>query len=333
MDEPIILDPESLSKFFGDIAADFDATPVEMILTALAVIAFIAFFVVGYVLTSKRARRQRRQRAQELFERKVECRGLSAEERQALLDLADTVPRGREKLPRMVRSARTFERAATHRREAGVSEDTILALRVKLGFYEQSKQGPVHSTAEIPPGTAVHLRIHGLGGYHGRVVDQQPDVLLVEMDEDVEPFRKGTTVEASLKRPSGLYSFDTRVTDYRGYVVFLEHTGTVRKTQKRNYFRKKLRRAVTVRKLSNGSRVVRSTLLDIGGGGASFERAGIDVEVGDDVQLIMYLEEDLVISVQARVVRLSRNGEVGHVAFHDLRPGEQDRIVRYVLRS
>jgi hypothetical protein len=214
-----------------------------------------------------------------------------------------------------------------------VSEDTVLALRVKLGFYEQSKQGPIHSTAEIPPGTAVHLRVHGLGGYHGRVVDQKPDALLVEMDEDVEPFRTGVGVEASLQRPSGLYSFDTRVKDYRGYVVFLDHTATVRKTQKRNYFRKKLRRPVTVRKLYNGSDVVRSTLLDVGGGGASFELLGLDAEVGDEVQLIMYLEEELVISVQARIVRLSRNGRVGHAAFHELRPGEQDRIVRYALRQ
>lgn len=333
MDEPIILDPESLSKFFGDIANDFDATPLEMILTALAVIAFVAFLVVGYVLTSKRARRQRRQRAHELFEQKVECRGLSAEERRALLDLAATLPRGEERLPRLVRSARAFERAASHREEAGVSQETILALRVKLGFYEQSKQGPVHSTAEIPPGAAVYLRVSGRGGFHGRVVDQKPDALLVEMDEDVEPFRRGTTVEASLQRPSGLYSFDTRVTDYRGYVVFLEHTATVRKTQKRNYFRKKLRRPVTVRKLSNGSDSVRSTLLDIGGGGASFELLGLEADVGDEVQLIMYLEEELVISVQARIVRLSHNGRVGHAAFHGLRPGEQDRIVRYALHQ
>jgi hypothetical protein len=78
---------------------------------------------------------------------------------------------------------------------------------------------------------------------------------------------------------------------------------------------------------------VRTSFIDLGGGGASLRNPENRFGLGDEMDLYFYFQGGKpLLKVRADVVRVSDEGAVLHVLFRTLSESSRDRIIRFLLR-
>jgi hypothetical protein len=75
-----------------------------------------------------------------------------------------------------------------------------------------------------------------------------------------------------------------------------------------------------------------STLIDLGGGGASIANAELQMNVGDRLSLSMMPAGSSRINLMGEVLRVSKGGAVAHVKFDNMSESYRDRIVGLLFR-
>jgi c-di-GMP-binding flagellar brake protein YcgR len=130
---------------------------------------------------------------------------------------------------------------------------------------------------------------------------------------------------------AGLFSFDTVVRSAAGGVLRLNQVERLRRTQRRKYYRRRVRLGVQVLR-REGEPPLASQLLDLGGDGASLVNPQKKLSAGDLPELAFRLGGES-FRLTAEVLRLSRGGQVLHVRFHGLRDADRDRLLGTLFRS
>jgi c-di-GMP-binding flagellar brake protein YcgR len=109
----------------------------------------------------------------------------------------------------------------------------------------------------------------------------------------------------------------------------VSHSTAVRRIQRRAYYRRKLAKPVYVKTAGSREEPLRSTLLDLSGGGASLRRTGDIFLENGSLDLVFFIPGENKVDLRAKIVRLTP--ETAHVSF-DYVPGPvRDRIIGYLF--
>ena len=163
-----------------------------------------------------------------------------------------------------------------------------------------------------------------------RPVPAAQALVLVPRDGAAGP-SPGSPVRVIFQNRAGLFSFDTVVRSAAGGVLRLDQVERLRRTQRRKYYRRRVRLGVQVL-LREGQPPLASQLLDLGGDGASLVNPQKKLSAGDLPELSFRVGGES-FRLTAEVLRLSRGGQVLHVRFHGLRDADRDRLLGILFRS
>ncbi len=320
----------TVQQLFSGLARGFAPSGVDIILTCLGLVVLVAAMALAYAAQRRSARGARARRlAKALEQYRVNLR-LTAAESSLLWRLAMHLNPG-ESLRELVTSRRVFDACArllsrgTTRFEAGLD-----ALRLKLGFQLTRRDEVPASSSEIPRGSHVSLCLEPGQRIGGAIVAQGPDAMVVAREPGGPRLVRGMSVTLRYRNAAGVFTLPTRVREVMRDAVRLTQTSRIQRSQRRRYFRRRLSLEVQIQPAANGSGPLASHALELGGGGGSFENPGKVLGRGDQF-LVSFSGALAPVSVVARVLRVSTDGEVVHARFEQLAPSERDRIMRFLV--
>ncbi len=331
-------DPRKVSEFLDSIARGFITSPLQYALFGGVILLLVVGLLVAYRVQRSRARRQEDRLALERFERLAGKLGLSDSEREALDLLAGGRLAGKL---RLLASPAAFNRAAARLGSAAPPAETSLAeLRLKLGFQARNPERAPSASSELPEGLQVLLLWSAAGARRrlaARVAAQEAEALVLACPAERSPLAAasgpppGSPVTVVFQNRAGVFSFRTSVRSAEAGVLRLRQVERLERTQRRQYYRRRLRLPVQVQ-AREGEPPRASQLLDLGGEGASLVNPGRQLCAGDLAELSFRVGGES-FRLTAEVLRVSRDGQVLHVRFHGLREADRDRLLGTLFRS
>lgn len=212
-----------------------------------------------------------------------------------------------------------------------VRENTVSALRVQLGFSVPEEGTPI-STAGLRPGTTVFLRTaRGKSPIRARVLAPEPHHLKLQLQSDGRRLKSGSRVEIYFRNARGVFRIVTDVLGHEDRVVSLRHSEHISREQKRKFFRKRVSEPAYVSRDSDEAERHPTRIIDLGGGGASFANPDRIFSLGDLVRVELTARDDTQLSLHAKVLRLSGDGNVCHVEFFSVRESLRDKIYNMIF--
>jgi c-di-GMP-binding flagellar brake protein YcgR len=163
------------------------------------------------------------------------------------------------------------------------------------------------------------------------VYAQEAEALVLVPREIASGPPPASPVTVVFQNRAGVFSFRTRVRSAEGGVLRLDQVEGLQRTQRRRYYRRRLRLPVKVQ-TREGEPPLESQLLDLGGEGASLVNPGRRLSAGDLAELAFRVGGES-FRLTAEVLRVSRDGQVLHVRFHGLRDADRDRLLGILFRS
>ena len=107
----------------------------------------------------------------------------------------------------------------------------------------------------------------------------------------------------------------------------------LRRTQRRKYYRRRVRLPRAGPAAREGEPPLASQLLDLGGDGASLVEPAEEVSPRETCRSWTFRVGGESFRLTAEVLRVSRDGQVLHVRFHGLRDADRDRLLGILFRS
>ncbi len=328
-------DPRKVSEFLDSIARGFINSPLQYALFGGMILLVVAGLLVAYGVQRRRLRRQEYRLTLERFERLAGRLGLGSAELEAL----DLLAGGQlaRKL-RLLSSPAAFNRAAARLADAQTLESSLAELRLKLGFQARNPERAPSASSELPEGLPVLVVWVAAAGGPGtrrrlaaRVAAQEAEALVLDLPPSAAGPQPGSQVSVIFQNRAGVFSFRTRVRAAGGGVLRLDQVEKLERTQRRHYYRRRLRLPVRVQ-VREGEPARVSQLLDLGGEGASLMNPGGGLSTGDLADLSFRVGDES-FRLTAEVLRVSRGGQVLHVRFHGLREADRDRLLGTLFRS
>jgi len=326
---PIILDEKKLAKFFDDISRGFQQSPLEILLALFLLLLFTGFLIFMYRLQKKRLRESRNRRYFELYEAAMAKLNLNPSELHLLERLAKYLKMPERNYLLLVNHSTFNSCAGRLCKEEDVQEAALSALRIKLGFSTQDPERIPSSTAELPQGLPVLISSRTGKRAAGRVAGSQPHSLIISPTEPIK-LSCGIQVRVYFQNRSGVFSFTTHVQDTLEKpepAIHLAHSETIRRTQRRAYYREKFNLPIFVRPAGSEEKPLLSAFRDLGGGGASLRNPQNRYKAGVDLELTFLHSGTDRLSLTAKVVRTSRGGKLLHVHFGTINDSIRDRII------
>jgi len=325
------------------------ATELAVFFILIGSLLFILLaFAVGQAVVRRRRRLLQARRA---YRRAVAETDLTPVEGGFLDTLARMLPHGERDKPFLTENPAIFNRAVERLRERQeVPEALVASLRMKLGLNRPDEEKPVRSTTELPEGMEVEVVQWECRKVPGRVSACRPDSLTVQVEDDDLAVAPDSPLLVTFRRRSGVYAFSSHVIDRDESTIRLGHSERVWNVQKRQFYRKPIKRRVRIRRKDSMEAAAATTLSDLGGGGASFARPNdMPLKPGDRILLELELGDGRGaetgqgrgesgaagrrVTVTAEVVRLSARRRMVHVRFDPMPQSLQDRIIGHVLNA
>lgn len=328
----IVLDQSRLSFFLDEIAKGFQKTPFEMVISLVAIFLFLCIPVVLFRFQRVKIKKSRIAYAQKTFNQIVDKLQLDTSDQELIALLTSQLPAGSEKKHLLVKRADVFNRAARSLIEKhAVPQEKITALRIRLGFNIVTEGKLLHSSAELPEDIRIEL-VQGKGKEHnGIVVGQDPQSLVVQLEAGESRPIAGRSVRIYFQRRHGLYSFESWILSVKKGEIRIAHSEKIDRVQNRKFFRKNTAILVEVSRTESNELPVYSTLMDLGGGGASLSNPQKKFRIGDRIDVDLQIPDAQKISIAGEVIRVSRGGNRIHIAFDTIKEHMRDKIIGFVL--
>jgi len=326
------MDAQNVGDLLYRISRGFIQSPEQRLLFIVILSTFILLIVLVYFLQERRSRARHMRRAAEVYDHLVRQFGLSRSEH-ALVERLAGCCKPADKKYLVLLNAHTFDACATKLRDRGdVPETTLAALRLKLEFSARRPEDVPASSSELPRGMRLILTQKGRPAMKARVSRQDPEALVAAMDEGSVLPERGIPLSIYFQNKSGLFAFLTHVRKVGGRDVYLDHSETIKRSQRRKYYRRPVQLSAAVTLENNMGQPIATTILDLSGGGARITNSGIPVNPGNRLVLTLRAGSEQV-TIAARVVRKSHGDEHLHLQFEGLSEAVRDRLIGLVFRS
>ncbi len=329
--------PSRATQIFQSLSEGFVHTPLEIILF-FVIVLLLVLAVSGFAIAlGVAARRRAAEQAHRVFERKLARLTLSPAESALLQRLVGC--RGRAEPEYLVLQSRpVFDACAERMRRAegaraAPAEDAVLnSLRLKIGFRLRRPDEAPLSTSELPEGSTLVLAARPSRRLRGRIAAQGPTGMVIRLDPSQAPLPARSTLVVRFYNRAGMYTFRSRVIESGVGVARLQHASRISRHQRRAYYRREEHMTVTSVPFAKGATPLRTRMLDLGGGGASMENPGGTIARGSLVK-VSFSPWIGKLAVNARTLRLSRNGAVIHVRFESISEADRRRILRFLFQQ
>jgi hypothetical protein len=326
------VDNQNVGDLLYSISRGFIQSPEQRILFIVILAAFVLLIVLVYFLQELRAKARHFRNATEVYDHLTRQLGLSRSER-AMADRLAEFCKPTDKKYLVLLSSHIFDSCATKLREREeVSEITLAALRLKLDFSARRPEDIPASSSELPRGMRVILTQKGKSTMRARVSRQDPEALVAAMDEGSVLPERGIPLTLYFQNQSGVFAFLTHARKISGRDAYLDHSETIKRSQRRKYYRRPVKLAATVTLESNPAQQLATTILDLSGGGALIENPGIPVASGDRLILSLTAGKEH-LSMAARLVRKTSADRRLHLQFEGLSEAVRDRLIGLVFRT
>ncbi len=300
-----------------EAARNFNSIMTERWFILITVVAIVILAVLLVVVSLKRVR-QERKAVGRLFVEYANEKGLSAHERQVLLDiankaglksnesiftLASAFDNGAAKLEESLAGQRASE-------ESSQSRTDISHLREKLGFKKPtavsagaSKTLGKLSSRQIPVGKKVHMtRRKARGGreIESTIVRNGDTEMEVRLDKPVKiTFGESWCIRYYFG--SSVWEFDTSVVSYDGDILVLSHSDNVRFINRRRFLRVPVRKQAFIARFPFAKsfeqgweppEFVPAIVTELAGSGLRIEAPLTGVETGERVLVEFNLDDE-----------------------------------------
>lgn len=334
----IVLDLDKVGKYLENIAYGFGATVVDLLIILGGVLLFVLFLVLVYSIQRKKKRDKQREHAERIFEQTAVKAGLTNEEKELAERMAELISPELLKKPLVLKNQAAFTSAASKLEKGSFNRTTLNSLRLKLDFSGNTEK-IVNTTLDLPKGQPLFILPEEAGrSLHGRISEQQPDGFYVTFQEREKPIKGGTFLQVYFHRGDGVYLFSVPVVASSNEVIKLPHTEYINRVQRRNFYRRSV--DLPAHLWEPGKKeasILYGRLYDLGGGGAGFdlvdEKKALDINKNDRYIIGFSFPDGKRFEVPGKVVRTSKKGRRIHFEFDEIREGERDKIVNYVLRQ
>jgi len=327
----IYLDQEKLDQFFKSVANGFATTPKEVLLFFVVLAVIISFLIIFYLVQRRGMHRKLLNQSARRYAELIDQHKLSGGEVKLIEGMAEFLPPEKQKYLLLTNQHLFNVYAGKLLAKKQVSESTLASARLKLGFRLEQPDEIPSSSAELPEGMPLHIIVPGRQGIRGRIAAQESRGLTLALENEGAALSVGTIVRIYFNNRVGIYSFASRIVNATRQEVTVQHAEEIKQYQRRNFYRRKMHLSVFVRSLYTGGRTYRSTLMDLGGGGASLGNPKSLFKVGDLLKL-SFSSGAADFRVPAKVVRISRNATVLHVQFESITESARDRIIGSLYR-
>lgn len=329
----IVLDEEKLNWIFEEISKGFVKSPLEIGIFFIIIAAIVIVSLLLYRYRIKKNREERLFQAQKLFDLAITKKGVNQVEREVLERLANHLKKAQEK--NLLFEKKAIFNACVRKllREKQIPSSLLASLRLKLGFNVLRDEQIPHSSAELPVEMPVLVLQKGRGQNTGRILKVDSRSLAIELGDAGRPPRPGLPLSIVFENPSGLYSFITSIKMVGKGVINIAHSEAIERFQRRRFYRKKLLLPVYVKRAGTQEHYALTTLIDLGGGGASIANPDEQFVIRDKLSLTFFTPGRNRMSLAATVVRVSENGKTLHVSFGAMQESSRDHIIRFLLQK
>jgi hypothetical protein len=321
----------AVQRFFEQVSGAYQTSPLEVILGVLLVMALLASLVVHAVVRSGRDRSRQIALSRRLLAEKTEQLGLTQSHRH-LLGRMQRYLKDETQVHLLVTDEIAFNAAAAKVREHDeASAQSVAALRVTLGFHGRRTKRAPRSSAMIPAGDSVMIvRNRYRQPIKARVLAPHPEAFRARLMDHRGQLPAGSAVDVYYHSNAGVFTFNATVLTGDAHEVRLTHAEELTRYQNRRYYRRRLQIPVHLYPFDRDI-TLRTTSLDIGGGGASLANPDGYFNVGDELEL-RFECGTAEIRVSGTVVRISDTGKTLHVNYEHIRDSIRDRIYRAIFR-
>lgn len=325
-------------RFLKEVAQTYQRSPLEITLFLLALGIPVIFLITYAAHQRRREITTWIEEAQQYFIDEAERHHLTPSQREAMYRIAELATRP-WKAHEIFTAESLFNRGASRLREQHeIAEETVSALRLKLGFTRHG--GVPISSAGVPVGSRIAIAREGSQAVvTGEVEAQKTSAFILKLDQEWNVLVPGKRVRVLYQTSSGVYSFLTTILKKKNLRVALRHTETVGRSQRRKYYRRAMSMPVGFA-LEHWSDYAQTTTVDLGGGGATVRLPeGTTVRGGEKVWLhfetlapprpqggMVHPRE---VTAICSVARVSDRGV--HLAFVSIRESLRDRIIEQLF--
>ncbi|MBU42245.1 MAG: hypothetical protein CMN76_03415 [Spirochaetaceae bacterium] len=324
-----IWNEKRVQEFVTGLGKGVQGASLEEFLGFLAGVLVSVLLIVWLQRKTHRKKQERdEKRSQRLFDEELDQRALPPSGIELLEDLA----RAMRNADREAELHRLFHDPFLYDKFANILiEDSpdlrkpLRQLKSILGLGEDLSGQPMQSTEELNSGAPVSVLLRE-NSVEGTVRNQGRglEILLRSRFPETPAVRSALTIRWQKKGVS--FEADCRVASVReengDLVLSLEHSSAIRKIHRRQFLRTDCNVAATI-----ANQNVR--IINIGGGGfvCSGESSLVFESGLEELSCRIHLDP----RIDCTVHRVFESSRGLHFSFVRIRPGDQDRIVRYVI--
>jgi len=326
-----ILSQEKLSKFLDEISRGFIRSPLEIAIFIVLVIGFLLFLFFMYRYQTAKRKLLRQKIEQELFQKEIIKKSLNQVEIEILERMAGYLRQNQGK-HLLFENPHIFNSCLDNiKKKEKINEQIVAGLRIKLGFRKAGLEKVIHSSVDLPEDLSLLILQKGKKQCTGNVEKVEQDSLVVTPKSLQNLPAPGTPVRVYFKSYSGVFSFNTWVKKSSKSFITLAHSESINRLQRRRFYRKRLKQPVFIRLAGSDQPPEKSTLLDLGGGGASLENVKKSIGQGDEVEISFNISGKHRVTLNAKVLRLSDDGKIVHLEFLDIPESIRDMIISHIF--
>jgi hypothetical protein len=306
-------------------------SPLEIAASIILVSGFIVFLSIFSTYQVKKRRQRGLQVEQTIFEKMVRGKNFSVSEIDLLKRLSLYLNKSQKRYE-LIENPHIFNACVKKLKEREkVAASLLSSLRMKLGFKAEGPERIPHSTAELNTDTPLLIIGKGKREVAGRISKIDSHSFVVGLEGAGALPSPGSRITVYFQKRSGLYEFQTAVRKIERGMMRLDHSEELKRIQRRKFYRKRVSFSVYIKRPGPEQQWVRTSLLDLGGGGASMENPWVGIQAGDEIEIV-FPEKKPVLRVPAFVVRTSRASHNMHVRFGPMSNGDRDRIINYIFK-
>jgi len=319
---------DPVNELLQYLTRGFDKDPGELVALTVFLGLIVALILVS-IIFSRRRNRKAIGAARKRLEGIIADRQLSGDERDAVMKLARFFRRKKRYVDEVVTLPASFTAAARRLLAKKPAYDEMIArLRLKLGLSAKGSGQMIHSTAELIAGMPLLVHSAGTKTVRGNVLGVDATGVTVKTDA---PPSRGSPVMLELRTRQGCFIIISRIIDSEGDRISIAHTEKVEHSQKRAFFRKRLKLPVTVQ-TGNGADPEEGFIMDLSAGGARVLVSGLSLEPRQEISLTFSPDKKKPLKLHSRVIRLVEKDNSASVVFTDITKPVEDRIMRLVLK-
>ena len=330
----LVLDEERLQYIFNEITKGFAHSPLEIIIFFISVIAIVA----GFLFVSRQYAKARKEKiekeARSKYEKIIEKLSLTPQQLKTLEILQHYLPK-QNPVNLLVENRHIFNICTNLlKSETDRYDSEISALRFKLGFrISGSTRVPV-SSIDLPDGARLIMVINNRLQKNGILSKVTEQYLEIEPGRNgLLKIHTGSPLRVYFKNQNGIFYFNSKIIAQTRGTLRIAHSERIRKIQRRQYYRKKVKLLSLVRVINRDPGYRKVIIMDLSGGGASFQFIDYspDLRPGETIELVTPPIKRKPVKATAKIVRITDRGKLYHIEFEEISENLREEIISYLF--